>query len=58
MNSLTTKGSGFKKRKSNVNWKKDKHYYHLIYGCNRIECLRCFHGFPYQMHINLKNSGG
>jgi hypothetical protein len=55
---LTTKGSGFKKRKSNVNWKKDKHYYHLIYGCNRIECLRCFHGFPYQMHINLKNSGG
>jgi hypothetical protein len=45
MNSLTTKGSGFKKRKSNVNWKKDKHYYHLIYGAIVLNVYAVFTAF-------------
>ena len=53
MNSFTTKGTGNIRKKNNTRLKQDKHYLHLLYGCNRTSCFNCFHGLPYQMYINL-----
>ena len=58
MHSLTTKGTGVKKTKRNINVVKNKHYFHVRYGCNRSKCTTCFHGLPYQLLTNMINAKG